>query len=174
MCSDLASLVPAGWAGRTSARCPTASVFALLPWWNHRRPRARPLEADVAVYPDVCRACCVPVGSTACWSRHPARCICHLVTQLAAAGVPILCEKPCGISAPEAREAAAIAQRHGVKLQVAYWRRFVPSLQRLRQRIVAGDMGALYFVACYQWDGEPPRCGVPHQQRRHLHRHGRA
>ena len=29
-------------------------------------------------------------------------------------------------------------------------------MQRLRQRIVAGDLGALYFVACYQWDGEPP------------------
>jgi myo-inositol 2-dehydrogenase/D-chiro-inositol 1-dehydrogenase len=29
-------------------------------------------------------------------------------------------------------------------------------LQRLRLRIVAGDLGALYFVACYQWDGEPP------------------
>jgi myo-inositol 2-dehydrogenase / D-chiro-inositol 1-dehydrogenase len=79
-----------------------------------------------------------------------------LVAQLASAGLPILCEKPCGIAASQAREAASIAERHKVKLQVAYWRRFVPALRRLRQRIADGDLGALYFLACYQWDGEPP------------------
>ena len=79
-----------------------------------------------------------------------------LVTQLAAAGLPILCEKPCGITADQASEAAAVAARHNVKLQVAYWRRFVPALLRLRQRIVNGELGGLYFLACYQWDGEPP------------------
>jgi myo-inositol 2-dehydrogenase/D-chiro-inositol 1-dehydrogenase len=79
-----------------------------------------------------------------------------LVAQIAEAGLPILCEKPCGIAASQAREAAAIAARHKVKLQVAYWRRFVPALQRLRQRIAAGEFGALYSLACYQWDGEPP------------------
>jgi myo-inositol 2-dehydrogenase/D-chiro-inositol 1-dehydrogenase len=79
-----------------------------------------------------------------------------LVAQIAAAGLPILCEKPCGITADQARAAAAIAERHAVKLQVAYWRRFVPALQRLRQRIADGELGALYFLACYQWDGEPP------------------
>ena len=79
-----------------------------------------------------------------------------LVAQIAAAGLPILCEKPCGITADQAREAAEIAERHAVKLQVAYWRRFVPALQRLRQRIADGELGALYFLACYQWDGEPP------------------
>jgi myo-inositol 2-dehydrogenase / D-chiro-inositol 1-dehydrogenase len=79
-----------------------------------------------------------------------------VVTQLAAAGLPILCEKPCGVTAAQAREAAATAARHSVKLQVAYWRRFVPSLQRLRQRIATGELGGLYFLACYQWDGEPP------------------
>jgi myo-inositol 2-dehydrogenase/D-chiro-inositol 1-dehydrogenase len=79
-----------------------------------------------------------------------------LVARIAAAGLPILCEKPCGIAANQAREAAAIAARHTVKLQVAYWRRFVPALQRLRQRIADGELGALYFLACYQRDGEPP------------------
>jgi myo-inositol 2-dehydrogenase / D-chiro-inositol 1-dehydrogenase len=79
-----------------------------------------------------------------------------LVKEIAAAGLPMLCEKPCGLDAKQAGEAAAIAARHGVKLQVAYWRRFVPALQRLRQQIADGELGALYFLACYQWDGEPP------------------
>jgi myo-inositol 2-dehydrogenase / D-chiro-inositol 1-dehydrogenase len=82
-----------------------------------------------------------------------------IVAQIAAAGVPILCEKPCGITSSQVREAAAIAARHGVKLQVAYWRRFVPALQRLRHRIANGGLGSLYFIACYQWDGEPPSAG---------------
>jgi myo-inositol 2-dehydrogenase / D-chiro-inositol 1-dehydrogenase len=79
-----------------------------------------------------------------------------LVEQLADAGLPILCEKPCGTAADQARKAAATAERHGVTLQVAYWRRFVPPLQRLRQRILNGEFGALYCIVCYQWDGEPP------------------
>jgi myo-inositol 2-dehydrogenase/D-chiro-inositol 1-dehydrogenase len=79
-----------------------------------------------------------------------------LVRQIAGAGLPVLCEKPCGVTPRQAREAALIAERHGVQLQVAYWRRFVPALQRLRQRIVRGELGEIYLVACYQWDGEPP------------------
>src|ERR1700730_14458050 len=55
-----------------------------------------------------------------------------LVAQLAAAGLPILCEKPCGITVGQAHEAAEIAERHAVKLQVAYWRRFVAEFQSLR------------------------------------------
>ena len=79
-----------------------------------------------------------------------------LIRQLAAASLPILCEKPCGITAAQAREAATVAARHGVTLQVAYWRRFVPALQRLRARTASGELGALYLIACWQWDGEPP------------------
>ena len=113
------------------------------------------LDIDVAIYPDVTSL--LRAGNIdGVLVAAPSTLHLQLVTQLATAGVAILCEKPCGISASQAREAAAIAARHGVKLQVAYWRRFVPSLQRLRQRIAAGDLGALYFVACYQWDGEPP------------------
>ncbi|HTI79818.1 MAG TPA: Gfo/Idh/MocA family oxidoreductase [Acetobacteraceae bacterium] len=79
-----------------------------------------------------------------------------LIETIAAAGLPILCEKPCGLTAAQARAAAAIAQRHNVRLQIAYWRRFVPALQRLRRAIAAGEFGEIYCVNCYQWDGEPP------------------
>jgi len=82
----------------------------------------------------------------------------HLATiaELAAAGLPVLCEKPCGVTSQQARQAAEIAATAGLPLQVAYWRRFVPALRRLRQRIADGDMGELYLVACYQWDERPP------------------
>ncbi len=82
----------------------------------------------------------------------------HLETvrRLAAAGMPTLCEKPVGVTAGEAREAAALTAEAGIPFQVGFWRRFVPMLRRLRGRIAAGELGELYSVACFQWDGEPP------------------
>lgn len=80
----------------------------------------------------------------------------NMVARLAVAGLSILCEKPCGITAREARIASEIAAKEGVLLQVAYWRRFVPALKRLKDRIAQGEFGDLYLVSCYQWDELPP------------------
>jgi len=79
-----------------------------------------------------------------------------IVERVAAAGLPILCEKPCGITSADAQRAASAAKRHGVLLQIAYWRRFSPKLQALRQRIAGGEFGEINFAACYQWDERPP------------------
>ncbi len=78
------------------------------------------------------------------------------VKRLVAAGIPILCEKPVGVTAADAREAAELTSRAGLPFQVGFWRRFVPSLKRVRERIAAGELGEIYLVACFQWDGEPP------------------
>jgi myo-inositol 2-dehydrogenase / D-chiro-inositol 1-dehydrogenase len=39
---------------------------------------------------------------------------------------------------------------------VAYWRRFVPGLRQLHDRIGAGELGVIHLVTCYQWDERPP------------------
>lgn len=78
------------------------------------------------------------------------------VREIAARGLPILCEKPCGVRAEMAAQASGIANAAGVVLQVAYWRRFVPALQALRARIARGELGGLYHLDAQQWDGEPP------------------
>ena len=78
------------------------------------------------------------------------------VKRLAAAGLPILCEKPLGVTAAQAREADRLVSSAGLPLQIGFWRRFVPMLVRLRERISAGELGGIYAVACYQWDGQPP------------------
>src|SRR6516165_1831544 len=57
-----------------------------------------------------------------------------------------------GIIAAAARASAQV----GVPLQVAYWRRFVPGLRQLHDRIAAGELGVIHLVACYQWDERPP------------------
>ena len=79
-----------------------------------------------------------------------------IIAEVAARGLPMLCEKPCGLTAAAARASAAAAAAAGVPLQVAYWRRFVPGLRRLHDRIVAGELGVIHLVTCYQWDEQPP------------------
>lgn len=79
-----------------------------------------------------------------------------LVEEAASAGLAILCEKPCGLTPDDTRRAAEVASGHGVVLQVGYWRRFVPELQRLQEAIAAGELGEIQLVQAWQWDGEPP------------------
>lgn len=80
----------------------------------------------------------------------------QLVARFSAARVPILCEKPVGVTVEEANEAAAAAARAGILLQVGYWRRFVPELRALRERIAAGELGEIIQLCSYQWDHELP------------------
>jgi len=79
-----------------------------------------------------------------------------IIAEVAAHGLPVLCEKPCGLTAAATRASAQVAAAAGVPLQVAYWRRFVPGLRRLHDRIAAGEFGAIHLVTCYQWDEQPP------------------
>jgi myo-inositol 2-dehydrogenase/D-chiro-inositol 1-dehydrogenase len=78
-----------------------------------------------------------------------------LVSRFAAAGVAVLCEKPVGVSVEQAGEAAAAADGR-IPFQVGYWRRFVPELQALRQRIAVGELGEIIQLCSYQWDHELP------------------
>lgn len=80
----------------------------------------------------------------------------EVITHVAAAGLPILCEKPCGVNAEDTRRAQSIVRDADVALQIGYWRRFVPSLELLREGIVSGHFGDVLTLSCLQWDGEPP------------------
>jgi myo-inositol 2-dehydrogenase / D-chiro-inositol 1-dehydrogenase len=80
----------------------------------------------------------------------------QIVAEVAAHGLPVLCEKPCGVTTAQTRAAAAAAAAAGVPFQVAYWRRYVPPLRQLRERIAGGELGTVHLVACYQWDDKPP------------------
>jgi myo-inositol 2-dehydrogenase / D-chiro-inositol 1-dehydrogenase len=83
--------------------------------------------------------------------QHPG-----LVARFAAAGVAMLCEKPLGIRAEQSLEGARAAAEAGVLLQVGYWRRFVPELRGLHERIRAGELGEINQLSCMQWDEQPP------------------
>jgi myo-inositol 2-dehydrogenase/D-chiro-inositol 1-dehydrogenase len=79
-----------------------------------------------------------------------------VLAEVMAAGLPVMCEKPCGLTSAQASENARLAQETGLPLQVAYWRRFVPALVDLRQRMRDGDLGEILAVNCFQWDEAPP------------------
>lgn len=83
--------------------------------------------------------------------QHPV-----LVGGFAAAGIPMLCEKPLGVRAEQSLAAARAAAEAGVLLQVGYWRRFVPELRALRERIRGGELGEISQLSCMQWDERPP------------------
>jgi myo-inositol 2-dehydrogenase/D-chiro-inositol 1-dehydrogenase len=80
----------------------------------------------------------------------------ELVGTLARAGVAVLCEKPCGLRSEDTAEAMHLAADAGVVLQIGYWRRFVPALVALRERIVAGGLGEPQQIWSWQWDERPP------------------
>jgi myo-inositol 2-dehydrogenase/D-chiro-inositol 1-dehydrogenase len=82
----------------------------------------------------------------------PTRLHVEVLTRLAEYGLPVLCEKPCGLTVDETEAIAAL----GLRLQVAYWRRFVPALRGLRERIRDGALGPLVHVASAQLDELPP------------------
>jgi myo-inositol 2-dehydrogenase / D-chiro-inositol 1-dehydrogenase len=82
----------------------------------------------------------------------PTRLHVEVMTRLAEYGLPVLCEKPCGLTVDETRAIAAL----GIRIQVAYWRRFVPALRELHERIRQGELGPLVLVSSAQLDELPP------------------
>ncbi len=79
-----------------------------------------------------------------------------LVSTFAAAEIPMLCEKPLGVRLADTVSAAHTADAAGVLLQVGYWRRFVPELRELRERILGGELGEISQLSCMQWDADLP------------------
>lgn len=57
-------------------------------------------------------------------------------------GLDVLVEKPLAANVAEARELAALADRHGDRVTaVGYCHRFTPALLDMRRRVAAGDIG---------------------------------
>jgi myo-inositol 2-dehydrogenase / D-chiro-inositol 1-dehydrogenase len=143
--------------GRTHLRALAGSDVVKVTAIAEMSPAAREAVAvpGVAVYQSVAemldRTALDGVLIAAPTDQHGA-----IIAEVAARGLPILCEKPCGLTAAAAQTSAQAAAAAGVPLQVAYWRRFVPGLRQLHDRIAAGELGVIHLVTCYQWDERPP------------------
>jgi myo-inositol 2-dehydrogenase/D-chiro-inositol 1-dehydrogenase len=143
--------------GRTHLRALAGSDVVKVTAIAEMSPAAREAVAatGAAVYESVAemldRAAVDGVLIAAPTDQHGA-----IIAEVAARRLPILCEKPCGLTTGAAQASAQAAAAAGVPLQVAYWRRFVPGLRQLHDRIGAGELGVIHLVTCYQWDERPP------------------
>jgi myo-inositol 2-dehydrogenase / D-chiro-inositol 1-dehydrogenase len=153
------ALVGAGRMGITHLRAlagePSVRVTAIVDPSPTARERAAAAAPGAGAFADL-GAAVAAGGVDAVLIAAPSTLHLGIVRQVAALGLPALCEKPCGTTAAEVRAAANTAAEAGCVLQVGYWRRFAPGLSALRDRIGAGELGELTLVACYQWDAEPP------------------
>lgn len=64
----------------------------------------------------------------------------------AEAGKDVLCEKPMAMTVEECDEMIQACKSHGVKLQVAFMRRFDASFRAAKARIDAGEIGDVVLV----------------------------
>jgi len=65
----------------------------------------------------------------------------------AASGKHVLVEKPMAMSVAECRRMIAACQESGVRLGVAYYRRFYPIVQRIQEMINSGEIGEVVSVS---------------------------
>ena len=73
---------------------------------------------------------------------------CHLehVLLALASGKPVLCEKPMAMDALQCRAMVEAARNSGVPLGVAHVFRFADGVARLRERLLAGQIGSPVFA----------------------------
>ena len=69
-----------------------------------------------------------------------------IVVDAASAGKHILCEKPMAMTESECRSMIKAAEDAGVKLQLAFMRRFDASFQHAKERIDSGEIGDVVCV----------------------------
>jgi predicted dehydrogenase len=89
----------------------------------------------------------------------------QLVTRAAAAGKPVLCEKPLAYDEEDARAGVEAARRAGVPLQVGYHRRFDRAYAAAQTRIAAGELGPIAHIFASMRDAEPPPESVRRRER---------
>lgn len=79
-----------------------------------------------------------------------------LLMQCVASGKPVFCEKPIDLSLASARAAAAAIDKAGITCGMGFNRRFDRQFSRLRERVAAGDIGALETLIIISRDPAPP------------------
>ena len=76
----------------------------------------------------------------------------------AEAGKHVLCEKPMALTVKGCDEMIAACRANNVKLGIAYYRRFYPVIDRVKQIIAAGDIGRISFaqINAFEYFDPPP------------------
>lgn len=81
----------------------------------------------------------------------------------AEAGKHVLCEKPMGMTADECAAMISACSNAGVALGIAYYRRFYPVVERIRQALRSGEIGKPVFAQVNTFEAFDP--GPEHPRR---------
>lgn len=79
-----------------------------------------------------------------------------LMLRSAAAGKPILCEKPIDVDLAKVEECRNKLRAFDVPIQLGFNRRYDPSHRAVRDAVVAGEVGALELLVITSRDPGPP------------------
>lgn len=80
----------------------------------------------------------------------------RLIEEAAAAGKHIFCEKPIALDLAVIDGALAAVERHGVKLQIGFNRRFDSNFRQLHEIVMEGGIGTPHLVRITSRDPTPP------------------
>ena len=87
----------------------------------------------------------------------------HAAQTIAAAeaGKHVLCEKPMAMSAGECDRMIAACRANGVRLGIAYYRRFYPAVIRVKDIIASGEIGEPVFAQMNAFEHFNPDANYP-------------
>ncbi len=80
----------------------------------------------------------------------------QIIGEAAEAGKHIFCEKPIDYSLKKIDQALSLVEKHGVKLQIGFNRRFDPDFARVRWAVASGEIGEPHLLHIISRDPEPP------------------
>lgn len=80
----------------------------------------------------------------------------QIIQDAAAAGKHIFCEKPIDFSLGRIDQALSAVEQAGVKLQIGFNRRFDPTFARVRELVLAGEIGEPHILRITSRDPAPP------------------
>jgi 1,5-anhydro-D-fructose reductase (1,5-anhydro-D-mannitol-forming) len=92
------------------------------------------------------RALVADTGVTAVYIATPVHVHAAQTIAAAEAGKHVLCEKPMAMSAGECDRMIAACRANGVRLGIAYYRRFYPAVIRVKDIIASGEIGEPVFA----------------------------
>lgn len=78
------------------------------------------------------------------------------VRAVAAAGLPVFCEKPVSLDLAASQAVVDELDRLGVELQVGFQRRFEPGFVEMRRLVESGELGEVYLLRAASHDHHPP------------------
>ena len=140
-CGDIAEkrVAPALQAARESKLLVCSRKQPARLWefqQRHNIPKGYPDPANIFADPDI----------DAVYLATPVFLHCLHTIEAAEHGKHVLCEKPMGMDAAECRRMVDACRSHGVKLGIAYYRRFYPVVHKIQELLRAGVLGKVVLV----------------------------